>query len=101
MPSQYPYRQTIRNNYLGVSKVIRATTRGELDWLVEVQHAKWREQENRKRQQSQKAAEREATRRHADNLKAQAEADTRAAQETLDAFRGLLAAGLRQNLALD
>jgi hypothetical protein len=49
MPSQYPYHETIRNEYLGVSKVIRAMTLQELEWLVEAQLAKWREQEDRKR----------------------------------------------------
>ena len=47
MPSQYPYRQTIRNEYLGVSKVIRAMTAHELAWLIEVQPEKWAEQERR------------------------------------------------------
>ncbi len=43
MPSQYPYRETVRNKYLGLSKVIRAMTAQELDWLVEAQLAKWRD----------------------------------------------------------
>src|SRR5262245_38422091 len=58
MPSRYPYQVTIRNEYLGVSKVIRAMTRQELNWLVEAQLAKWREQAHRKRQQKEKEAER-------------------------------------------
>jgi hypothetical protein len=77
MPSLYPYRRTVRNEYLGVSKVIRAMTMHELDWLVEAQLEKWREQEDRKRQQRQKEADREAAREHAWNLKSQAEEDTR------------------------
>jgi restriction system protein len=101
MPSQYPYRQTIRNEYLGVSKVIRAMTSRELDWLVEAQLAKWREQEARKRQQRQKEADREAARQHAENLKWQAEEDTRAAQENLETFRTILSGSLGVNLALD
>ena len=48
MPSQYPYQQTLRNKYLGVSKVIHAMTLPELDWLVEAQYAKWRDQQTRK-----------------------------------------------------
>src|SRR5579871_6892492 len=58
MPSRYHYEETVRNEYLGVSKVIRAMTEEELDWLVEAQLAKWREQEKRKRQQKEKEAER-------------------------------------------
>jgi restriction system protein len=100
MPSQYPYRRTIRNEYLGVSKVIRAMTLLELDWLVE-ELARWREQEARKRQQKQKQADREAALQHADNLRSQAEEDTRAAQQNLEAFRTILAGSLGVNLALD
>jgi restriction system protein len=101
MPSQYPYRRTIRNNYLGVNKVIKAMTAAELDWLVEVQLAKWKEQESRKRQKDQQAHDREAARRHAENLKEQAEGDTTAAQETLAAFQGILTTGIRRNLSVD
>jgi hypothetical protein len=72
MPSQYPYRQTVRNEYLGVSKVIRAMTSRELDWLVEAQLVKWREQEARKRQQRQKEANHETARQYAENLKSSA-----------------------------
>jgi len=101
MPSKYPYRRTLRNEYLGVSKVICAMTLHELDWLVEAQLAKWRDQEARKRQQQQKEADREAARQHAENLKSQAEEDTRRAQENLKAFRTILIKGLGVSLALD
>jgi restriction system protein len=101
MPSEYPYRQTIRNEYLGVSKVIRAMTLRELDWLVDAQRAKWREQATRKQQQKQKEADREAATQHADNLTWQAEEDTRAAQANLETLRTILTASLSINLALD
>jgi restriction system protein len=101
MPSQYPYHKTVRNEYLGVSKIIRAMTLRELEWLVEAQLAKWREQEARKRQQRRKEKEREAVRRHAENLKAQAEEDTRETQQNLEAFRTILAGSLGVSLALD
>ncbi len=101
MPSQYPYRRTLHDDYLGVSKVIRAMTSQELDWLVESQLAKWHEQNNRKRQQQQKASDRQATRQHAENLKLQAEDDTKAAQEGLEALRRILIGSLSENLALD
>lgn len=101
MPSQYPYRQTLRNEYLGVSKVIRAMTLHELQWLGEAQLAKWHDQETRRRQQRQKEVEREAARQHADNLKWQAEEDTKAARETLEAYRTLLTGSLGVDLTLD
>jgi hypothetical protein len=69
MPSQYPYRQTIHNEYLGVSKVIRAMTSDELDWLVEAQIEKWCDQETRKRRQRRTEAERKAASQQAENLK--------------------------------
>ena len=69
MPSIYPYRKTIRNEYLGLSKVIRAMNALELQWLVEAQIEKWDDQEARKRQQKQKEAEREENRRQAVNSK--------------------------------
>src|SRR5262249_33726360 len=60
MPSRYPYQTTIRNEYLGTSKVIRATSPDELEWLIESQISKWQEQEARKRQQRQKEMQRAA-----------------------------------------
>jgi len=101
MPSQYPYRATVRNEYLGLSKVIRAMSADELDWLVEAQLAKWSEQETRKRQQKQKETEREAARQHAENLKWQAEEDTTAAQQNIENFRSILSRSLNESLALD
>ena len=90
MPSQYPYQETVRNEYLGVSKVIRAMTRRDIEWLMEAQLAKWEEQEARKREQRQK----EATRQ-------QAEEDTRGAQENIERFRTILTGCLAVNVALD
>ena len=92
MPSRYPYWQTIRNEYLGVSKVVRAMTGGELDWLVGEQRRKWAQQEARRRQARRREADRDAARRHAENLKQQAEEDTEAAQQRLTLFRTILAA---------
>ena len=99
MPSQYPYRLTIRNEYLGVSKAT-AMTRNELDWLVEAQHAKWAEQEARLRQAHQKESDRHAARQHAENLKWQADED-QAARQRLDSFRNILAVSLPVNLAVN
>jgi restriction system protein len=101
MPSRYPHQATIRNEYLCVSKVIRAMTREELDWLVDAQLAKWREQARRKRQQKAKEAERLAAKEEAENLQAEAQARSRTAQQRLEAYHGILAANLRKNLAVD
>ena len=101
MSSQYPYRKTLHNEYLGVSKVIRAMTSHELDWLVEAQTAKWRDQESRRRQQRKKEAERKTARKHSENLKGQAEEDTRAAQESFKTLRTILTSSLGVNLAID
>ncbi len=101
MPSRYPYQATIRNEALGVSKVIRAMSRSELDWLAEAQIAKWGEQEDRKYQQQQKDAQRAAVKEEVESLKAQAQVDTIAAQTRLEAFRNILLASLKINLAFD
>jgi restriction system protein len=101
MPSQYPYRETIRNKYLGVSKVIHAMTRSELNWLIDAQLAKWQEQETRKREQRQKDAERLQAWQQAVNLKTQAEEDTKAAQDTRETFQSILTGSLGISMALD
>jgi restriction system protein len=101
MPSQYPYRQTIRNEDLGVSKVIRAMSADELDWLVEVQRSTWREQISRKRRRQDAEREREAAKQHAEDLKNQAEEKTKAAKEHLETFRSILSGSLRVNVSMD
>ncbi|HJZ90366.1 MAG TPA: restriction endonuclease [Gemmataceae bacterium] len=101
MPSQYPYHTTICNEYLGVRKVIKAMTRSELQWLVDCQHAKWNEEEKRKREQKQKEADRKRAQREAEALKDEADLETEAATKRIDSFREILATGLNKNLAPD
>jgi restriction system protein len=101
MPSQYPYRTTIRNEYLGVSKVVRAMTATELEWLMEAQLAKWDEQESRKRQQQIKEAERSAAKRALEDLKAWAERETIATSQKIESFRTILTGSLHLNLAIN
>jgi restriction system protein len=101
MPSQYPYRITIQNEYLGASRVVRAMSRGDLEFQVTSQLYKWNEQEQRKRTQKQKEAQRESARQHAVNLKLQAEEDTALAQQQLAAFREILSSANGRNLAID
>lgn len=94
MPSRYPYVTTIRNEYLGVSKVIRAMSEHELDWLSQAQLAKWQEQEQKKKQQRRIVANREAA-------KQEAETESAAAQALLEAWRNLLTSSLSTNLAIN
>lgn len=101
MPSQYPYRAVVRNEYLGASKIIRAMSQNELQWLAEAQLSKWAEQENRKRQQTEKNSEREAARQHVESLKGRAEEDTATACQNIDAFRKVLAGSLNDDFAID
>jgi restriction system protein len=91
----------VRNDYLGVTKVIRAMTRGELEWLAEAQLDKWAEQERRTRARRAKERERASARQEAETLKADAEADTEAAAARITEFRNVLADGLGKNLAPD
>jgi restriction system protein len=100
MPSIYPYWETIRNEYLGVSKVIKAMTLWELNWLMDAQLAKWKDQERKKREQVQKEALRKSAQEALGNLKAQAEEDTGAAQEKINSFRKILAGSLDRNLII-
>jgi restriction system protein len=94
----YPYWETIRNDYLGVSKVIKAMTAWELDWLSQAQLAKWQEQESRKRDLRQKEAERQAAKSLAENFKEQAEQETKNTQEQIKRFRKILSESLDRNL---
>jgi restriction system protein len=101
MPSQYPYRTTVRNDYLGVSKIIRAMTRGELEWLAEAQLDKWSDQETRKRAQRAREKERKNAKVEAEALKAESGRETAAAAAAIDAFWRVLVSGLGPDLAPD
>jgi restriction system protein len=101
MPSQYPYRTTIRNEFLGVQKVIRAMTRDELEWLVAEQFRKWHDQAERKREQKRKKVEREARTRTAEGMKSQAETDTTSALLQVQEFHSILTQSFGVNLQVD
>lgn len=88
MASQYPYRQTIQNEYLAKSKVIRAMTFDEFQWKVRAQLEKWDEEEARKRQ---KDHEKQVT----DDLKGQAEQKTSDLRDRIVELRGMLSATLQ------
>lgn len=100
MPSQYPFRTTIRDDDLGVQKVIRAMNPSELEWLVEEQYRKWNEQLKRKRDRERKEAERRKNRREIEDMKDQAEADTEAATEQIKEYHTILSQTLGTNLRI-
>jgi restriction system protein len=100
MPSRYPFQTIVRNEYLGVSKVIRAMTVWDLDWLADAQLAKWNEQENRRRDLEQKRVQRESALRDVDKLKAKADEDTEGAKSLIGAFQNILRNGLSRNSAI-
>ncbi len=101
MPSQYPYRTTIRNEFLGVQKVIRAMTRDELEWLVAEQFRKWHDQAERKREQQRKKVEREVRTRTTESMKSQAKTDTKAALLQIHEFQTILPQSFGVSLQVD
>jgi restriction system protein len=87
MAAYYPYRSVIRNDYLNVRKEVCARTEEEFDWRVRNQLAKWKAQEQKKRQLSEAC-------QHVADLRAKAEYLSREVQERIKAYRTLLIAGL-------
>ncbi len=87
MPAVYPYRTTIRNNYLGLSKEICGRTRDEFDWRVKNQLVKWDAQEKKKRVA-------EDARQQVEDLRQKAERLTREVQERVQAICSILRDGL-------
>jgi hypothetical protein len=94
MPAIYPYRTTIRNEYLGVSKEVCGWTRDEFDWRVKNQLVKWAAQEQKKRLA-------ESARQQTEDLRLRAERLTQEAQEQVRAFRNILHDGLSAPLVID
>src|SRR5262249_4866422 len=101
MPSMYPYWETISNDYLGVSKVIKARTPWDLNWQVEAQLRKWAEQEGKKREQAEKQAQRKLALQAIESLKLQAEDDTKTAQERVKSYKNILVDSLDLILKVD
>jgi restriction system protein len=83
----YPYRSTIRNEFLGVSKEICGRTYEECDWRARNQLAKWAAQEKKKRLADE-------ARQQVEDLRARAERLTREVQERVRALRDVLRDGL-------
>src|SRR5580658_8819857 len=101
MPSRYLYRTVIRNDYLRVSKVIRAMTENELRLVATSQISRWASQEQKSRLQKRKAEERETAKQQLEDLKRMAEEDTKSAQEDLTALRRTLVDSLKRDPTID
>lgn len=76
MASQYPYRRTISNNFLHITKEIKAMSLGELYLKCNQQYAKWEEQAFPKRK------------------KLEAEQLTLAAVDNINRYKAILSDGL-------
>jgi restriction system protein len=101
MPSRYPFQETVRNPYLGVSKIIKAMTPWELDWLVEKQIAKWDAQESKKRQQKANDEQRILAKQEVEGLKIQADAYTKEAKDRLEIHKTILRNISLQSFTID
>ena len=81
--SKYIYRTYISNEYLGVSKEIKAQTKWELDLKIEEQKKKWAEQSTRRLNQEK-----------AENLKQNAERMNFEAQAEIKKYKNILSSTL-------
>lgn len=88
------YSQTVRNDYLGKSKVVSASSEGELAMKVQSQLEVWGRQERDKRS-AEKA--RQAEYQTIERMKAQADSQTREAQAMIESFRNLLRNSLQRD----
>lgn len=77
MASQYPFRRTISNDFLHVTKEIKATSSYDLDLKCKQQYEKWEEQAYPKR------------------MKLKAEEMTEDAEDTLNGYKEILSDGLK------
>jgi len=90
MATKYKYQRIISNPYLGVTLVVRGTTKAEVEQKIALQYAKWATEEARKREQYRLL-----------DLEAQAERNNQNAQARIGALRELLLRGLREYKKLD
>lgn len=75
----YYYEEIISNEYLGVTKLVKARTLAELDMKIENQLQAWEKREDKERQRQLFA-----------DMKAQAEYDTEQALEEIESYRNML-----------
>ena len=90
MPTKYNYSKVIYNKFLGLSKEIKAETSEDLGVKIEDQRAKWRDQEKRRREKQRN-----------ENLKYQAEYDTKAALFEIDKYKNILFEALKLEYSID
>jgi restriction system protein len=91
--------KTISNSYLGTTKVIRGTTKAEVERQAALQLSIWAQQEAKKRTANHARLVRETHKQAAQAelraLEAQAIEDTKSAEERLEAVQQLLVHGIR------
>lgn len=90
MPTKYNYSKVIYNKFLGLSKEIKAETSEDLAVKIEDQRAKWRDQEKRRREKQRN-----------ENLKYQAEYDTKTALFEIDKYKNILFEALKSEYSID
>lgn len=90
MPTKYIYSKVIYNNFLGLSKEIKAETSWDLNKKIKKQRAKWFDQEERKREKQRN-----------ENLKYKAEYDTKAALSKIDEYRNILLDAINLDPSID
>lgn len=95
MATKYRWQKTVTNPYLGKTRVVRGMTKAQVEQAAAQVLAQWAAEEGRKRQGYQKQLDRQAQQNYLQALEAQAEAQTRDAQQRLDHLTTLL----RNNLA--
>ncbi len=95
MATKYRWQKTVTNPYLGKTRVVRGMTKAQVEQAAAQVLAQWAAEEGRKRQGYKKQLDRQAQQNYLQALEAQAEAQTRDAQQRLDHLTTLL----RNNLA--
>jgi restriction system protein len=95
MATKYRWQKVVTNSYLGKTRVVQGMTKAEVNQIAAQLFAQWAAEEARKRQGYQRQLDKQAQQNHLQALEAQAQAQTRDAQQCLDRLNGLL----RSNLA--
>ncbi len=97
MASRYMFSQIIRNDYLNVSKEIKANSKWELDMKRNDQLAHWNEQEKTKREREKLQAEKDRDRRAIQDLKERSELMNQDAITTIEEYNSIFTKALKNN----
>lgn len=97
MASSYLYSQVIRNDYLNISRVIKANSKAELVMKTNDQLARWREQEKAKREREKYQAEKEREKQAVQDLKRRAELMNQDAVSSIEEFNSIFTKALKNN----